>query len=194
MNVDTGQAIGSGDSGTVDARKPKSHLKVTLKMLGLAVGMFGFGYLMVPMYNIICDITGLNGKTGVISTAQASQMKVNTDRKIKVEFTSSINQRGAWEFRPDQPSMMVHPGKPYTMTFVATNKQNKAVTSQSVPSVTPNKAAAHFDKMECFCFTEQKFDALEKREMPVTFVVGAAVPADVDTITLSYTLFTKDSN
>ncbi len=173
--------------------KQRSMRTLLTKLFVFPILMFGFGYLMVPIYDVFCDLTGLNGKTGAISTAEASQMKVNTEREIKVEFTSSINQRGSWEFRPAQPSMTVHPGKPYTTTFVAVNKQDKAVISQSVPSVTPNKAAAHFDKMECFCFTEQEFAALEKREMPVTFVVGTAVPQDVDTITLSYTLFTKDS-
>lgn len=164
------------------------------KLFLVPVLMFGFGYLMVPLYDVFCDITGLNGKTGAISSVQASQMPVDTSREIKVQFTSSINENGPWEFHPVQANMVVHPGKPYTTTFIAKNKQDKTVISQSIPSVTPNKAAAHFDKMECFCFTEQKFDALEKREMPVTFVVGTAVPEDVDTITLSYTLFTKDQN
>ena len=162
------------------------------KLFIFPILMFGFGYLMVPIYDVFCDLTGLNGKTGTISSAQASQMQVDTNREIKVEFTSNINNNGAWEFRPVEPIMTVHPGKPYTTTFIAVNKLDKAVISQSVPSVTPNKAAAHFDKTECFCFTEQKFEALEKREMPVTFVVGTAVPEDVDTITLAYTLFTKD--
>lgn len=174
--------------------KRRSMRALLTKLFVFPILMFGFGYLMVPLYDVFCDLTGLNGKTGAISSAQASQMQVDTSREIKVEFSSNINKNGAWEFRPVQPSMTVHPGKPYTTTFVAVNKQDKAVTSQSVPSVTPNKAAAHFDKMECFCFTEQKFEALETREMPVTFVVGTAIPEDVDTITLAYTLFTKDSD
>ena len=170
----------------------RSMRALLTKLFVFPILMFGFGYLMVPLYDIFCEITGLNGKTGAISTAQASQMQVDTSREIKIEFTSSINQKGTWEFRPLEPIMMVNPGKPYTTKFIAVNKRNEALVSQSVPSVTPNKAAAHFDKTECFCFTEQKFEALEEREMPVTFVVGTAVPQDVDTITLSYTLFTKE--
>ncbi len=170
----------------------RSMRALLTKLFVFPVLMFGFGYLMVPLYDIFCDLTGLNGKTGAISSAQASQMQVDTSRQIKIEFTSSINQQGNWEFRPAEPTMLVHPGKPYTTEFIAVNKRNEAVISQSVPSVTPNKAAAHFDKTECFCFTEQKFDALEERKMPVTFVVGTAVPKDVDRITLSYTLFTKE--
>lgn len=175
-------------------QQSRSMRTLLTKLFIFPLLMFGFGYLMVPLYDVFCDLTGLNGKTGAISSAQASQMQVDTSREIKVEFSSSINQNGQWEFRPVETSMIVNPGKPYTTTFIAVNKQDKAVISQSVPSVTPNKAAAHFDKMECFCFTEQKFTALEKREMPVTFVVGTAVPQDVDTITLAYTLFTKDQN
>lgn len=171
-------------------RKPMKPLLVRLFLFPIL--MFGFGYLMVPLYDVFCDITGLNGKTGAISSAQANQMVADTSREIKIEFTSNINQNGQWEFRPEVASMTVHPGKPYTTTFVARNKQDKAVISQSIPSVTPNKAAAHFDKMECFCFTEQKFKALEERKMPVTFVVGNKIPDDVDTITLAYTLFTKE--
>lgn len=178
------------DNATV--AKQRSMRTLLTKLFVFPVLMFGFGYLMVPLYDVFCDLTGLNGKTGAISSAQASQMQVDTSREIKIQFTSSINQQGNWEFRPVEPVMTVHPGKPYTTTFIAVNKKNAAVVSQSVPSVTPNKAAAHFDKTECFCFTEQKFEALEKREMPVTFVVGTAVPLDVDTITLSYTLFTKE--
>lgn len=163
-----------------------------IKLFLIPIAMFGFGYLMVPLYDVFCDITGLNGKTGAISEARASQIPVDSSREIKVQFTSSVNQQGPWEFRPKDNIITVNPGKPYTTTFIARNKLDKAVVSQSIPSVTPNKAAAHFDKMECFCFTEQKFEALEEREMPVTFVVGSAVPQEVDTITLSYTLFTKE--
>jgi len=178
-------------SEAAQEKRQRSMKALLTKLFVFPVMMFGFGYLMVPLYDIFCDVTGLNGKTGAISEARASQMTVDTSREIKVQFTSSVNQNGLWEFRPAQSIMTVHPGKPYTTTFYARNKLDKAVTSLSTPSVTPNKAAAHFDKMECFCFTEQKFAALEEREMPVTFVVGTAVPEEVDTITLSYTLFTK---
>jgi cytochrome c oxidase assembly protein subunit 11 len=175
-----------------DILKQRSMRSLLLKLFLFPVGMFCFGYLMVPLYDVFCDVTGLNGKTGAISAASASQMPVDSSREIKIQFTSNINQNGAWEFRAKERIMMVHPGKPYTTTFIARNKLDKAVVSQSIPSVTPNKAAAHFDKMECFCFTEQKFAALEEREMPVTFVVGTAIPQEVDTITLAYTLFTRE--
>ena len=162
-----------------------------LKLFLIPVVMFGFGYLMVPIYDVFCDVTGLNGKTGSISVAEASKLIRVEERLIKVEFISSVNETGPWEFKPDQISMMVHPGQPYHATFTAKNLLNKTVVSQSIPSVAPSKAAEHFDKTECFCFTEQVFEANEQRTMPLTFIIDPDVPDDVDTVTLSYTLFTK---
>ena len=161
------------------------------KLFIIPVAMFGFGYLMVPIYDVFCDITGLNGKTGVITQAAASRQVVAEDRQIKVEFMSSINETGPWEFSADQPSMMVNPGRSYTTSYTAKNMLNTGVISQSIPSVAPSKVAEYFNKTECFCFTEQVFKANEQRSMPLTFIIDPDVPEDVDTVTLSYTLFTK---
>lgn len=168
----------------------KAHRNL-FKLFLIPVLMFGFGYLMVPIYDVFCDITGINGKTGSITIAEASQQKKAEDRLIKVEFVSSVNETGPWEFKPDQVSMMVHPGQAYHATYTAKNLLDKDVVSQSVPSVAPSKAAEHFNKTECFCFTEQAFKANEQRTMPLTFIIDPDVPKDVDTVTLSYTLFTK---
>ena len=165
-------------------------LRGLTKLFMIPVLMFGFGFLMVPIYDVFCDLTGLNGKTGAISVAQASMTEAQANRDIKVEFTSSVNQSGPWEFHPTELSMTIHPGQMYTTSFIARNKTDKPLVSQSIPSVAPAKAASHFNKTECFCFTQQGFDAGEQREMPLTFVVSPDVPDDVDTITLSYTLFT----
>lgn len=151
--------------------------------------MFGFGYLMVPIYNVFCDITGLNGKTGTISESQASQLQVDEDREIRVEFTSSLNQYAPWVFAPKVASMTVQPGKPYTTSYIATNKLEKDLVGQAVPSVAPARAATYFNKTECFCFSRQSFAAEETRDMPLIFVVDPGLPDDVDTVTLSYTFF-----
>ncbi len=161
------------------------------KLILIPVVMFGFGYLLVPLYDVFCDITGLNGKTGAISSAQAARQNVAEDRLIKVEFVSSVNESGPWNFRPDQYSMMVHPGQVYHANYTAENLLDRDVISQSVPSVAPTEAAAHFNKTECFCFTEQAFKANEKRTMPLTFIIDPDIPEEVDIVTLSYTLFTK---
>ncbi|MEZ5478703.1 MAG: cytochrome c oxidase assembly protein [Thiolinea sp.] len=163
-----------------------------IKLFAVPVLMFGFGYLMVPFYNVFCQITGLNGKTGRMSVAEASQLQEDTSREIVVRFVASINEDGPWDFRPTQTSMVIHPGKPYSTTFVAHNKLDQAVVSQSIPSVAPIKATQYFKKTECFCFTEQKFAANEEREMALTFVVDPELPKEVETIALSYTLFTKN--
>ena len=161
------------------------------RLILIPVLMFGFGYLMVPIYDVFCDVTGINGKTGSISVEDASRQVKVEERLIKVQFMSSVNETGPWEFKPDQLSMLVHPGQAYHATFTAKNLLDRDVVSQSIPSVAPSKAAEHFNKTECFCFTEQAFKANEQRTMPLTFIIDPAVPDDVDTITLSYTLFTK---
>lgn len=116
----------------------------------------------------------------------------DTSRLIKVQFVATVNEDyGMWEFRPAETSMMVHPGKTYTTRYHARNRLARVSVSQSVPSVAPIKASTHFKKTECFCFTEQKFGASEARDMPLTFVIDPKIPDDIDTIVLSYTLFSK---
>ena len=163
------------------------------KLFLIPVVMFGFGYLMVPLYDVFCDVTGLNGKTGSVSVAEAASQTRDENRLIKVQFLSSVNENGLWEFKADQFSMMVHPGQVYHATYTAKNLANKSVISQSIPSVSPSEAAEHFNKTACFCFTEQAFEANEVRTLPLTFIIDADVQEDVDTVTLSYTLFTKSN-
>ncbi|NKB63131.1 MAG: cytochrome c oxidase assembly protein [Gammaproteobacteria bacterium] len=155
----------------------------------IPVLMFGFGYLMVPMYDLICDITGLNGKTGSISTAEASQLTVDADRMVKVEFLGTVNDEAPWDFGPKVTSMMVHPGRQYQTSFVAKNTIDKTIVGQAIPSVAPGKAATYFNKTECFCFNQQTFEPLESREMPLVFVIDPGLPESIDTVSLSYTFF-----
>jgi len=172
-------------------RLPRRNVgRASLPVLFLIpVLMFGFGYLMVPIYNVLCDITGLNGKTGTISVAEASAIQVDENRLIKVEFSGSLNQYAPWEFAPTVPSMMVNPGKQYKTSYTATNKLEKPLVGQAVPSVSPGRAASYFNKTECFCFVTQTFDPGQTLDMPLVFVVDPDLPADVDTVTLSYTFF-----
>ena len=172
----------------ISSNDQKSHLKVAGKMLGIAVAMFGFGYLMVPMYNIICDITGLNGKTGRVSVASVSEAEAS-DREVIVEFVSSINQGGSWIFKPDVKTMTVQPGKLYNTSYFAQNLTEEYVVAQATPSVTPFAAAKYFNKTECFCFTRQPFEAGGSRHMPLTFIIDEDLPINVDRVTLSYTFF-----
>jgi len=169
--------------------RPASHLRVVGKMLTLACAMFGFGYLMVPMYDIICDITGLNGKTGRVSAASVSSLPEPQDRTVIVEFVASINQGGSWVFQPDVKQMTVTPGKLYQASYHAQNLNDSYVVAQATPSVTPFAAAKHFNKTECFCFTRQPFEPLASKEMPLSFIIDEDLPINIDRVTLSYTFF-----
>jgi cytochrome c oxidase assembly protein subunit 11 len=165
-----------------------------LKLAAVALGMFAFGYALVPLYSVICDVTGLNGKTGRIEAQVENQpgADVDTSRWVTVEFTGNSMSGLPWEFQPQQKTLRVHPGQIAAAYYEARNTTAEAITGQAVPSVAPNKAAMHFKKIECFCFTRQTLAAQETRLMPVRFVVDAKLPRDVHTVTLSYAFFNAD--
>lgn len=163
---------------------------MVLKLAGLTVAMFGFGFLLVPIYEVFCDITGLGGRTSG-EAAQHVAVAPDTSRSVRVEFVASVNANGPWEFRPAVASMTVHPGEMYTTTYWARNMRDLDVIGHAVPSVAPGSAARYFTKTECFCFTEQQFGPNEGRDMPVIFIIDPDLPAHVDTVTLSYTFFDR---
>ena len=171
------------------AESSQSVAQIVRKLSFLVIGMFGFGYLMVPIYDILCEVTGLNGKTGVVDASEAKAIQVDLSREITVEFVANLNQSASWEFKPDVVSMKVHPGKTYTTTYYARNTASRDVVGQAVPSVSPREASRYFNKTECFCFTNQLFAAKESKHMPLTFVVDPNIPKTVKTLTLSYTFF-----
>jgi cytochrome c oxidase assembly protein subunit 11 len=159
--------------------------------LGLvAAAMFAFGYALVPLYDVLCEVTGLNGKTGRAEATVVSQPVEN--RWVTVEFTGTRMRGLPWEFRPAQTSMRVRPGELSLALYEARNTAAETVTGQAVPSVAPNRAALHFKKVECFCFTQQTLKAGETRKMPVRFVVSPDLPKDITTVTLSYSFFNID--
>lgn len=170
--------------------KPDSNTKVVRNLLFVVVGMFGFGFALVPLYDVFCDITGLNGKTN--SEAYVTQStEVDTSRNIRVEFLANIDTDLPWEFKPVEKSIVVHPGEATRITYVVRNTTDRDIVGQAIPSVVPGLAASYFKKTECFCFTEQILKAGEEKEMPVVFIVDPAVDKDVNEITLSYTFFVK---
>jgi cytochrome c oxidase assembly protein subunit 11 len=162
----------------------------TAAKLGLVVlGMFGFGFALVPLYSVFCEITGLNGKTGVVGAEQARAYTVDESRQVTVEFVTSLNQGLNWEFAPTVRKMIVHPGKVYSTLFVAQNLYPQEMIGQAVPSVMPSVASRYFNKTECFCFNNQPLAAGEIKDMPVRFIVDPNLPKDVTTLTLAYTVF-----
>ncbi|MFU8894999.1 MAG: cytochrome c oxidase assembly protein [Gammaproteobacteria bacterium] len=168
----------------------RSPRNMVVKLVALTVAMFGFGFLLVPIYDVFCDITGLGGRTSNEAAVNVA-VAPDTSRTVRVEFVASVNARGPWEFRPAVTSMSVHPGQMYTTTYWARNMRDLDVVGHAVPSVAPGTAARYFEKTECFCFTEQQFGPNEGRDMPVIFIIDPDLPAHVDTVTLSYTFFDR---
>ena len=174
-------------------KQPDSKQDVTRLATILAivvVGMFGFSFALVPLYNVFCEITGINGKsTNLVNQSVVTEQQETQDRVIRVEFVAISNSKLPWEFRPSQRSMDVHPGKMMETTYFAKNWSDHSVTAQAVPSVAPGLAAKHFTKIECFCFTRQTLKAGEEKAMPVRFMVSPDLDESVKNIVLSYTFF-----
>jgi len=176
----------------VDEARPANR-RVALKLVFVTVAMFGFGYALVPLYDIICEVTGLNGRTadGPVAVAEA---RVDESRTLTVQFLATVAAGAPWEFRPALASMEVQPGRTYQTTFYARNLMEQPRIARASPSVAPARAAKYFNKTECFCFTFQQFEPGEGRDMPLAFSVSAEIPRDVSTLTLSYTFFEAKVN
>ena len=162
--------------------------KQTALLVALAVGMFGFAFALVPLYEVFCELTGLNGKTG----GQVTVVEVTgsvSEREVTVEFLGRVGRGLPWEFRPTEHRLSVRPGEIHTTTYFVRNRAGQPVTGQATPSVTPGRAAQYLKKIECFCFTNQELEAGEEVEMPVRFLVAEDLPEDVTTLSLSYTFF-----
>lgn len=153
----------------------------------MTVAMFGFGFLLVPLYDVFCEITGFGGRTN--ESAAVAVEAPDLSREIRVEFVTAVNSYALFEFAADVDSMTVSPGKMYNATFTAKNLAGDTKIAQAVPSVAPSAAAEYFTKIECFCFTSQDFVANEEKAMPLQFIVDPDLPDYVDTITLQYTFF-----
>lgn len=176
----------------------ESNLRMVGKLAVVAAGMFAFGYALVPIYRTICEITGINilalaerevpgGGTAGKNVVVPDNSQIDTSRTITVEFDA--NARGLWEFKPALRSLKVHPGELATVMYEFQNTQNRRMAAQAIPSYAPRQAAAHFNKIECFCFNQYTLEAGEKKQWPVAFVIDPKLSKDVTTITLSYTFF-----
>jgi cytochrome c oxidase assembly protein subunit 11 len=155
----------------------------------VALVFAGFGFGMVPLYDVICKLTGLNGRTNVMAVAADKNTQVDTSRWVNVEFLSHSMPGVGLAFAPEQFSMRVHPGAIVHINYVVKNETKQVFVGQAIPSVTPAAAAMHFQKIECFCFTQQTFQPGEVRTMPVVFVINPELNRDLGTVTLSYTFF-----
>jgi cytochrome c oxidase assembly protein subunit 11 len=164
----------------------------TLKMLGVALGAFAFTFALVPVYRIACEkVFGVRLEQGPSEAAAKAGTPV-AERWITVQFDGGVNSKLPWAFKPEQLTMRVQPGQQYEALYFARNDGKRAIVGNAVPSVAPSRASGYFSKTECFCFTAQTLQVGESRDMPVRFIVDPDLPADIHTITLSYTFFKND--
>jgi cytochrome c oxidase assembly protein subunit 11 len=165
----------------------RTNARSAAKLGVVFVAMFGFSFALVPLYDLLCDVTGFGGRTGVV---QAKDLDgVVDERVIKVMFLANTNSALPWQFAPTVKSMSIHPGEVYETSYMASNDSTSAVVGQAIPNVSPPQASKYFNKTECFCFDNQRLEAGEQKRMPVRFVVDRALPKSLKTVTLSYTFF-----
>lgn len=163
-----------------------ANRRLLKKLLVIAVMMFGFGFALVPFYEKICEVTGIRNVFRPDEAAANTQ--IDSTRRVSVEFDSNT-RRLPWTFKPLQSSVSVHPGELTQVVYEVRNTLDRPVTGQAVPSFGPQQAALYLRKMECFCFRQQTLAPGEVRRMPVVFVIDSKLPAELNTITLSYTFF-----
>ena len=177
-------------------RLRQNNLLMLRKLTVVALGLFAFGYALIPIYKHICEMTGINilalGEkelpgSGNARLSKADNSQIDTSRTITVEFDA--NARGPWQFKPMQSSVQVHPGQLMSVMYEFQNVQDRSMSAQAIPSYAPSEASAHFNKMECFCFNQYTLAPGEKKQWPVVFVIDPKLSKSVNTITLSYTFF-----
>ncbi len=168
----------------------KSNKRLVTMLVAMVFFMSGFSFALVPLYDIFCEITGLNGKTA--DGPVAVKQNIDPDRTVKVQFIANMNSAESWKFKPDVFEMEVHPGKLEETLFYAENMADVNKVARAVPSVVPGQAARYFHKTECFCFSEQAFEPREGKNMPLRFMVDPELPEKIKTISLSYTFFELD--
>ena len=168
----------------------QTQIKRTVRKLSLiALGMCGFAFALVPLYDLFCEITGLNGKTGGPYVFDEASTEPDRSRLIKVNFLTNTNEGMPWKFWSAKAAVRVHPGEAKTVSFFVKNTTNKSMVAQAIPSLVPFTAADFFHKTECFCFEQQMLLPGEEVEMPMRFIVGRELPKNVGSINLSYALF-----
>jgi len=180
------------------------HRKLAAKLLAIVVASFAFGFALVPLYDVLCRMTGLNGKTsnspglspertlglgGIQKTQTPPSSRIDLSRVVTVEFVGTVMPGLQWDMQPLTSSLDLHPGELHQVLFRVHNRSDKPIVGQAIPSVTPGLAAQHFEKLDCFCFAQQTLAAGETRDMPLVFIVQPAIDKGIRTITLAYAFF-----
>ncbi len=168
------------------SNQAQSNLLTMRKLSIVAIAMFGFGFALIPFYQKICEVTGVNN---VLKADAVGNTQVDTARLVTIELDSNLSGKLPWSFRALQSNVRVHPGELTTVIYEIRNTSDRAITGQAIPSYGPPVAVRYFKKLECFCFTQQTLQPGETRQMPVVFVLDPGLPGEVNTITLSYAFF-----
>ena len=163
-----------------------------LRLLVTAIAMFGFGYALVPLYEVFCEVTGIGGKTEVATAEEAATAEVDTSRTIKIEFIAHASTDLPWAFQPTLSSIEIHPGEIKDIYYYARNQADRATVGQATFNVTPAEAGQYFKKTECFCFVQQQLASGEESHMLVRFMLAPDLPEDIHTVTLSYSFFNAE--
>ncbi len=166
--------------------------KTALILGGMGVGMFAFGFALVPLYNLLCSVAGINGIATASTQATIEMTQVDPSRLVTVEFDSTLNENLPWEIERPKEKLKVHPGEMHNISYRATNLSDKTIKVQAVPGITPWQATEYFNKTECFCFDTQTLAPGESKDMSLQFVVNRELPEKYKTITLSYTFMNTD--
>lgn len=188
VNVYNMASLNETDALTAKQQIDLKNKKLVRKLIWMVVGSLLFAFALVPLYDVLCTLTGLNGKTNN-TAAVLSKAKVDETRWVNVQFTTNVMPGLGWNFYPKQANIKLHPGKIETVIFIAKNTTNEVVVGRAVPSITPGIAAANLKKIECFCFVNQSLKPGEEKEMPLRFFVSPELPRDVSDMTLSYAFF-----
>ena len=171
------------------SEKTQQNRQLAIRLAGVALAFSVLGFAMVPLYDVICRVTGINGKTNTEAVAMPANTQVDTSRWVTVQFLSHAMPGSGLVFKPEQFSMKVHPGEMVIANYVVENVTSQSFLGQAIPSVTPPAGAAYLQKIDCFCFKQQTFGPNEKRVLPVVFFIRNDIGNDLNTLTLSYTFF-----
>lgn len=166
----------------------EQNRRLLRRLAVVVVAMFLFAvFVMPPLYNVFCEITGLNGKGS--NTAAAAPAALDAARMVNVEFLVDTDRELPWDFRQEVPALRVHPGQITRTLFHVKNRDSQAITGRAVPSISPSEAAQYFKKTECFCFREQRLEGGAEKAMPMIFYIDPAMPRHITTVTLSYKFY-----
>ena len=173
-------------------QQKKKGKTTSLILGGFGVGMFAFGFALVPLYNLLCSVSGINGVATAATRSEVEMLQVDNSRLVTVEFDSTLNEGLPWKIERPPGKLKVHPGEMHNISYRATNLSNKTIKVQAIPGITPWQATEFFNKIQCFCFDTQTLGPGESRDMDLQFVVNRELPEQYKTITLSYTFMNTD--